>query len=228
MQLGPSLWSKKPLKPCAYDWENMVHEFCVLFPIWTILSAKNTQRKNRHAWQGCALERPSKVRGSLVGSEVYFLLTLSFHTVLYVESVRALEAILKVCFPLLLDALDQTWTRRQNGERGLEMRTRFVLVSWLIQPDFCPQHGHGDSTCSPGGKTVCSCGQPRSYIRGTELCGPFFPDVSLFYLYGDYIVLFKKGIKCGLDRGEIIKTYYSTRAQKILCDYYLHRETNIG
>lgn len=38
----------------------------------------------------------------------------------------------------------------------------------------------------------------------------------------------KKTIKYGLDTGDILKTYFSIRAQKIFYDDYLHRETNVG
>lgn len=80
--------------------------------------------------------------------------------------------------------------------------------------------GWGDSSL-----TRAVCGQMSGDMA---FQGPFFLDIYVFCLEGDHIVLKKKGIKYGLDTRDILKTYFSIRAQKIFYDYYLHRETNVG
>lgn len=82
-----------------------------------------------------------------------------------------------------------------------------------------------------GGRAACLTSAVRVPHQAAQSREPLLLDFYLLCLKADHIILRKKrAIKCGLDRGEIIKTYSSVRALKFFFfyDYDLRRETNIG
>lgn len=66
-----------------------------------------------------------------------------------------------------------------------------------------------------GGRTACLTSAVRVPHQAAQSREPLLLDFYLLCLKADHIILRKKrAIKCGLDRGEIIKTYSSVRALK--------------
>lgn len=152
---------------------------------------------------------PGMVRGALVGNEVslYFTLVCISLSLIHRISKSFRSPYGRLFFSVVL-------CMRQTLGRDVWGWARVFCYS----PDG-PNLISVPGVVDPGQETPQSCGQPWPRIKGRGVLRAFLPWRSSLLLRGWPHSILKRGIKCGLDRGDITKAYSTIRAQKTLCDY---------